>query len=286
MILLHHDKYSTFTIQKNIMQPTSPYSRHQLVRDTLEIAKQRMVSKVVAPTSNQSSAMIALNSPPSSSLEKINENIVEIIIGVGYVFIILIFLIQMLLRTIRKFEYYYMSPSYNRFGFIANEESDYDDSESDSNSDFSENNDDINDPESLYLSSSPISLRPTLSSGGKYLHLQTPVQRMNAVTPQTPLPVRRSLRLKIKSELNLAAMQNNTMMITRSQTKQLKKNQVITISSDPCPKISNYNSITTQFPHPEYDEEREYYVRYCNEKKMRKQRPEFNSPLFVRRLVL
>ena len=128
MILLHHVKYSTFTIQKNIMQPTSPYSRHQFVRNALELAKQRMVSKIMAPTSNKSSVMIALNSPQSSSLEKINENIAEIIIGVGYVFIILILLIQILLQTIRKFEYYYMSPSYNRFGFIANEESDYDDS--------------------------------------------------------------------------------------------------------------------------------------------------------------
>lgn len=272
------------------MTMQSGISRHQFVRNALELAKKRMASKVLAPTSNQSSVMIALNSSPSSSLQKINENIAEIIIGVGCVFIILILLIQMLLRTIRKFEYYYMSPSYNRFGFIANEDSDYDDSESDSNSDSnydsSENNGDINHPESLSLSSSPISLRPTLSSGGKYLHLQTPVQRINAVTPQTPLPLRRSLRLKIKSELNLAVMQNNTMMITRSQTKQMKENQVIAISSDPCPKTSNYNSFTSPSPHPEHDEEREYYIRYCNEKKMRKKRPEFNSPLFVRRLVL
>lgn len=263
-------------------------SKSQFIRDVLELAKQRMVSKIMAPTSNKSSVMIALNSPQSSSLEKINENIVEIIIGIGYIFIILILLIQIFLQTIRKFEYYYMSPSYNRFGFIANEESDYDDSESDSdsNSDSSENNGDINHRESLSLSSSPISLRPTLSSGGKYLHLQTPVQRIDPVAPKTPLPLRRSLRLKIKSELNLAAMKNNTMMITRSQTKQMKENQVITISSDPCPKTSNYNSFTSPSPHPEHDEEREYYIRYCNEKKMRNKRPEFNSPLFVRRLVL
>lgn len=255
-------------------------SRHQFVRDVLELAKQRMLSKVVAPTSNQSSAMIALNSSPVSSIEKINENIGEIILGIGYVFIIFTLLIQMLLRTIRNFEYYYMSPSYNRFGFIANEESDSydsDDSESESNSEYDEKGS---------LTSSPILLRPTLSSTGKYLHLQTPVQRINAVTPQTPLPLRRSLRLKIKSELNLVAMQNNTMMITRSQTKQMKENKVITISSDPCPKTNNYNSINTPSPHPEHDEEREYYIRYCKEKKMRKQRPEFNSPLFVRRLVL
>ena len=125
---------------------------------------------------------------------------------------------------------------------------------------------------------SPISLRPTLS--GKYLHLQTPVQTMNAaVTPKTPAPLRRSLRLKIKSELNLCTMQNNSaLMIT-------KQNQTImTISSDPCPY--NHGSITNPSLHPEHDEERAYYIRYCNEKKMRKQRPEFNSPILVRRLVL
>jgi hypothetical protein len=73
-------------------------------------------------------------------------------------------------------------------------------------------------------------------------------------------------------------------MVTRSQTKQ---NQVaMTISSDPCPTNYHRNSITTPSPHPEHDEERAYYIRYCNEKKMRKKRAEFNSPLFVRRLVL
>lgn len=267
------------------MQSGNP--RYQFIKDALELAKQRMLSKVMNQTSHKSSAVIALHSPPSSSLEKRNENLSEIILGIGYVFIILILLIKMLLRTIRNFEYYYMSPSYNRFGFIANENSDSE-FESESESESSQCNDDI---ELESLSSSPISLRPTLSSGGKYLHLQTPVQKINVSTPQTPLPppVRRSLRLKIKSELNLAAMQNNTMIITRSQTKQMKENQVITISSDPCPKphqYNQYNSITTPSPHPEHDEEREYYIRYCNEKKMRKQRPEFNSPLFVRRLVL
>jgi hypothetical protein len=95
------------------------------------------------------------------------------------------------------------------------------------------------------------------------------------------------LRLKIKSELNLCAMQNNSAMITRSQTKQPEvTTTVMTISSEPCPKNRHHDSVTTPSPHPEHDEEREYYIRYCNEKKMRKQRPEFNSPLFVRRLVL
>jgi len=110
-------------------------------------------------------------------------------------------------------------------------------------------------------------------------------------TPQPAQPLRRSLRLKIKSELNLCAMQNNLTTTTaankatRSQTKQ---SQNMTISSDPCPSNRCRNSITmtTPSPHPEHDEERAYYIRYCNKKKMMKKRPEFNSPIFIRPLVL
>jgi hypothetical protein len=153
-----------------------------------------------------------------------------------------------------------MSPSYNRFGFIANEESDFDS--------------DVSDIDSS-SSSSPLTKC-----------IQTPVQTMNVVTPKPPTPPRRSLRLKIKSEINLCSMQNNSAMITRSQTKQNQDTTMATISSEPCPVNRHHVSVTTPSPHPEHDEEREYYIRYCNEKKMRKQRPEFNSPLFVRRLVL
>ena len=252
-----------------MMQPTL---RHQFLRDVLELSKQRMLSKVVSPSSNKSIALY-MSSPSLSSLEKINENLGEIILGIGYIIVIIPFLIKILLRIIRNFEYYDTSPYYNRFGFIANENS----------SDF--DSDENSHVESL---SSPISLRPTLSLRGKHFHLQTPVQTMNAVTPKTPAPLRRSLRLKIKSELNLCAMQNNSAtMITRSQTKQQQvTTTTMTISSEPCPRNHHNGSMTTPSPHPEHDEERAYYIRYCNEKKMRKQRPEFNSPIFVRRLVL
>jgi len=236
-------------------QPTT-YSRHQFIREVLELTKQRMMSRVANSTASK---VTANSSCTSLSTEfTTNANIAEIFLGVGYILVIIVFLIKILLRTIRNFEYYYMSPSYNRFGFIANEESDIES--------------DVSDVDSS--SSSPLN---------KCLHLQTPVQKMNTVTPKTPAPLRRSLRLKIKSELNLCAMQNNSAMMTRSQTKQ---NQVTTVSSDPCPKTHHYGSITTPSPHPEHDEERAYYIQYCNEKRMRKQRPEFNSPILVRRLVL
>lgn len=237
------------------MQPRT-YSRDQFLREVLELTKQRMMSRVA----NTTALSVITNSSVSLSTDfTTSANLPEIVLGVGYILLIVALLVKILLRTIRNFECYYMSPSYNRFGFIANEESE---SESESDSDIE----------------SPLN---------KCLHLQTlqtPIQTMNAVTPKTPAPLRRSLRLKIKSELNLCAMQNNSaIMITRSQTKQ---NQVMTVSSDPFPKPHHYSSTTTPSPHPEHDEERAYYIRYCNEKKMRKQRPEFNSPIFVRRLVL
>lgn len=269
------------------MQPTNSYSRSQFLREVLELTKRRMMSRVANATASRAHVNSSSSSAVSLSTElTTNANLAEIILGIGYISIIIAFLIKLLLRTIRNFEYHYMSPSYNRFGFMMNEESDYDDdSDSSATSDHDENANDH--PESS--SSSPILLRPTLSSlpalPAKCLHLQTPVQTIYAMTPKTPLaPLRRSLRLKIKSELNLCAMQkNNSIMITRSQTKQ---NQVITISSDPCPYNRGCGSMTTSSPHPEHDEERAYYIRYCNEKKMRKTRPEFNSPIFVRRLVL
>jgi hypothetical protein len=259
------------------MQSTN-YSRQQYLRDVLELAKRRMSSKFINTATNETNERNETTVIPNlfSSYQTINVNIMEIIVGVGYIFIVIIFLVKLLLKTIHKFEYYYMSPSYNRFGFIVNEESDYDDDDSESETD------------SESLPSSPVSLRPSLSSGGKYLHLQTPVQSMNVATPKTPLPLRRSLRLKIKSELNLSAMENkaNHTIITRSQTKRNQLMTTTTASSDPCP-INPYRSfITTPSPHPEHDEERAFYIRYCNEKKMRNKRPEFNSPLFVRRLML
>ncbi len=205
-----------------------------------------------------------------------------------------------------------MSPSYNRFGFIVNEESDYetdsdsefntddyDDDHDESDDDHDESDDDHDESDDDLVEqhvSSPISLRPILSSA--HLPLVTPIQKIVTKTPKTPSPppLRRSLRLKIKSELNLTALEkeNKTNIVTRSQTRQKQATHItdecLSISSEPLPPSSSFNrntrSIINPSPHPEHDEEREYYIRYCNEKKMRKTRAEFNSPLFVRRLVL
>jgi hypothetical protein len=275
------------------MQPTntSSYSRQHYLRYILELAKQKMSSRIVNNTTNATNERNVISNLllPSHIM---NENLMEIIVGVGYILIVIVFLMKLLVRTIRKFEYYYMSPSYNRFGFIANEESDYNDSESESSDSEHDSDSENNSSSTGSLSPSPIPLRSSLSlsSAGKYLHIQTPVQNNNIVTPQTPLPLRRSLRLKIKSELHLSEMENKAVthhtVMTRSQTKQRQLTTTTkTIASDPCP-INPYHSSIIPSPHPEHDEERAFYIRYCNEKKIRSKRPEFNSPLFVRRLML
>jgi len=243
-------------------------TRQQFLREVLQLTKQRMMLRVA----NTTASRVTSNSSSMSLSTELttNANFAEIVLCVGYIFIIIAFVVKILLRIIRNFDDCASPQTYNPFGFMMNEESDFE-------SEF------VSDVESS--PSSPVSSRPTLS--GKYLHFKTPVQMNDAVTPKTPLPppIRRSLRLKIKSENNLYAMQNNT-IITRSQSRQI---QNIVISSDPCPAyIRNHDrgSMITPSPHPEHDEERAYYIQYCNEKKLRKQRREFNSPLFVRRLVL
>lgn len=257
---------------------TANISKQEFIRNQLEIAAKRMLSKM-----DVNSKLF--------QYPYISSNIMEVILGVVCILLIIVFLMKILLRTIQKFEYYYMSPSYNRFEFITNEYSeDSENSDGDSESNCTESShhivdDNQNNDDSMSLTS-PISSRLTLS--GKCLHLATPFQIMNTpLTPKTPLPpLRRSLRLKIKSEHNLSRMENKN-IITQNEIKQNQTTTTMEISSDPCPRNFYRSSITTPSPHPEHDEERAFYIQYCNEKKIRKnKRPDFNSPLFVRQLKL
>jgi hypothetical protein len=123
------------------------------------------------------------------------------------------------------------------------------------------------------------------------------MQNINVVTPQTPPPaLRRSLRLKVKSELNLTTMekQTKTNAVTRSQTRRQSQsqsqshftNEKNTISSAPPLSLYAFNdSIITPSHHPENDEELAFFLNKCYERKLKK-RSGFNSPLVVRRLVL
>jgi hypothetical protein len=267
----------------------------QYLRDLLELAKQRMLTGITTNITNVTSLQISTSSSSSHAIERVNmnmnANIVEIVIGVGYVLIIIAFLVKQFLKTLRRFEHHFGSSrdgAYNRFGFIANEESDFDSSD---------NDDDVVESSS----SSPVSIRHAL------IPFVTPFRKITTVTPQTPSPppVRRSLRLKIKSELNLTSTmekQNktnvltNTNVVTRSQTRRRNQSQNqnhvtherLAISSEPAPSSSfnrSHGAIITPSLHPENDEELAYYLQRCYERKMKK-RSEFNSPLVVRRLVL
>lgn len=264
----------------------------QYLSDLLELAKQRMLSGIPTNITNatnvtSSQQLSTSSSSSSNTIEQVlmNANIVEIVIGVGYVFIIIAFLVKLFLKTLRRFEHHFGSShdgAYNRFGFIANEESDFDSSDNDSDG---ENNFDDDVVESS--SSSPVSQRHAL------IPLVTPLQKITTVTPHTPSPppVRRSLRLKIKSELNLTSTmekQNKTNVVTRSQTRRRNQRLSLAISSEPAPSSSlnqSHGAIITPSLHPENDEELAYYLQRCYERKMKK-RSEFNSPLVVRRLVL
>jgi hypothetical protein len=264
----------------------------QYLRDLLELAKRRMLSGIPTNITNAtnviSSQQLSTSSSSSShAIEQLlmNANIVEIVLGVGYVFIIIAVLVKLFLKTLRRFEHHFGSShdgAYNRFGFIANEDSDFD-------FDSSDNDDDVVESSS----SSPVSQRHAL------IPFVTPLQKITTVTPHTPSPppVRRSLRLKIKSELNLTSImekQNktnvltNTTVVTRSQTQRQNQRLSLATSSEPAPSSSlnqSHGAIITPSLHPENDEELAYYLQRCYERKMKK-RSEFNSPLVVRRLVL
>jgi len=177
----------------------------------------------------------------------------EIVVGVGYMLLVCSFIVKILLKTLGRFKSHFRSShGSNIFGFIANENSDYDDTE------------DEEDEEE----ESPVSLRPTITPT---THMTTPMHNINVVTPQTPYPpvaaLRRSLRLKTKSELNLTSIEKQNRTNAAIQTQQRNQNnfriEKITISSAP----------PSFFHHPSH------------ETKLKK-RSRFNSPLVVRRLVL
>jgi hypothetical protein len=293
------------------MKPFSA-SNHtkQYLRDLLELAKKRMLSRISTNETNVTSSQLSTSSSSSPhAIEQVlmNANIVEIVLGVGYVLMIIAFIMKLFLKMLRRFEHHFGSShdgAYNRFGFIANEYSDYDsdsdsdydyDSDSDSSDNDSHENGVDDDDVVESSSSSPVSLRHALIS------LVTPLEKITTVTPQTPFPppVRRSLRLKIKSELNLTALEKQnktnvlTNVVTRSQTRRQNQshitNEYLSISSEPAPSssfnLSHDGSVTNPSLHPENDEELAYYLQKCYERNMKK-RSDVNSPLLVRRLVL
>lgn len=291
------------------MQPPSsssstiPYTRHHFIRDVLELAKQRLLSrhaKNVTATATSSSSYSIQGEMNASANDNSNADLMEMIVGICYILVVLLFLVKILLKMLDRFESHFMSShdgAYNRFAFIANE--DYEQETEEDEEEELESNDD-NESSSL-SSSSPISLRSTLSITTPVTHVPniiTPMNKINIVTPKTPSAPRRSLRLKIKSELDLTSMKtlNKTNAVTRSQTRESRSDSHFTnkknsVSSDPLPaslpayRNQNNNSVTTPSPHPENDEELAFIIQRCYERTLKK-RSRFNSPLLVRRLVL
>ena len=229
----------------------SSNTRHQFIRDALESAKQRLLTR------NSSNAS-------STSTPQMNPNFMEIIVGVGYMLLVFSFLVKIILKTLGRFESHFRSShGSNLFGFIANEDSDY---ESYSDSDHDDTEDEEDEEEEV---ESPVSLRPTLAPI-THAPMTTPMHSIIVDTPQTPYPpaaaLRRSMRLKIKSELNLTSIekQNRTNAVTQTQRNQYNfTNEKVTISSAPP----------------------SYVFRQNHENKL-KRRSRFNSPLVVRRLIL
>ena len=301
------------------MQPPSsssstiPYTRHHFIRDVLELAKQRLLSRhasnvtATATSSSSYSVQGEMNANDNS-----NADLMDMIVGICYILVVLLFLVKILLKILGGFESHFMSShdgAYNRFAFIANEDFEQETEEEEEEEEELESNDDT-DIESL-SSSSPISLRSTLSITTPVTHVPniiTPMNKINVVTPKTPSAPRRSLRLKIKSELNLTSMKklnlNKTNVVTRSQTRESRggrhfTNEKNSVSSDPPPsslpttslfyRNQNKNFVvltaTPSSSHPENDEELAFIIQRCYERTMKK-RSGFKSPLRVRRLVL
>lgn len=296
--------YNIYQIQILMKQYSSSNHTKQYLRDLLELARQRMLSKNLTnattatdETNVTSSQLSTSTSSSPHAIEQVlmNATIVEIVLGVGYFLIIIAFIVKRLLKTLRQFEDHFGSShdgAYNRFGFIANEDSESDSDYSDS-SDNDSHKSGVDDEIVESSSSSPVSLRHAL------IPLITPLQKITTVTPHTPFPppVRRSLRLKIKSELNLTALEKQnktnvlTNVVTRNQTRRQNQshitNEYLSISSEPAPSSSfnESHAITTPSLHPENDEELAFYLQKCYERNMKK-RSDVNSPLLVRRLVL
>lgn len=250
------------------MQP-SVNTKQEYLRNVLETMKQQMLSSSV-----ESKTRLELQSCPrlESDFPFITSSmplmpltpmpLIEVIIGVGYVLLILVFLTKVFFKTLNHFTSDYSSSHdgvYNRFAFITN---------ADSDSEFSTDDDDIDIPSD--------SLSP----------IRQPYYTPRQPPRSPPHPLRRSKRLQMKSEMNLTTLEKHTQTQTQTQTQSHynpQQKSFLTISSDPLPK--RQFSFVSPSPHPHHDEELAFEIQRRYEKKMQK-RSECNSPLVVRRLIL
>jgi hypothetical protein len=240
------------------------YTNKEYLSKVLETMKQKMIDATTsAATTSAATTSAATTSATTASVLPFG----EIIVGVGYVLLILVFLTRVFFKTLNRFTTYYSSSSshysvsqnkgdgpYNRFGFMINADSD---SESDCDDD-----DEVE--------------KNILSPRFQHLCQQTP--------QSPPPPLRRSKRLQMKSLTMLEKMlekQTQTHPYYPFSSSSSSKVLFPPISSDPLPLPSRRSPSL----HPEHDEELAFEINRRYEKRIHK-RSECNSPLVVRRLIL
>lgn len=264
---------------------SSQYTNKEYLSTVLETMKQKMIDATTsaATTSATISAATSATISAATSASTTSETTAsvipfgefgEIIVGVGYVLLILVFVTRVFFKTLNRFTTYYSSSSshysvsqnirdepYNRFGFMINADSD-----SESDCDDEDNNDEVE--------------KNILSPRDQHLCQQTP--------ESPPPPLRRSKRLQMKSEMNLTMLEKQTQThpyYSSSSSSSSSSSKVLfpSISSDPLP--NRRLSFVSPSLHPEHDEELAFEINRRYEKRMQK-RSECNSPLLVRRLIL
>ena len=270
---------------------SSQYTNKEYLSKVLETMKQKMIDATISATTSAATTSAATSATLSaaetsattseattSATSETTASVIpfgelgEIIVGVGYVLLILVFVTRVFFKTLNRFTTYYSSSSshysvsqnkgdepYNRFGFMINADSD-----SESDCDDEDNNDEVE--------------KNILSPRDQHLCQQTP--------ESPPPPLRRSKRLQMKSEMNLTMLEKQTQTHTYySSSSSSSSSKVLfpSISSDPLP--NRRLSFVSPSLHPEHDEELAFEINRRYEKRMQK-RSECNSPLLVRRLIL
>ena len=268
---------------------SSQYTNKEYLSKVLETMKQKMIDATISATisattsaaTSEATTSAATTSAATTSASTTSETMAsvipfgefgEIIVGVGYVLLILVFVTRVFFKTLNRFTTYYSSSSshysvsqnirdepYNRFGFMINADSD-----SESDCDDEDNNDEVE--------------KNILSPRVQHLCQQTP--------ESPPPPLRRSKRLQMKSEMNLTMLEKQTQThpyYSSSSSSSSSKVLFPSISSDPLP--NRRLSFVSPSLHPEHDEELAFEINRRYEKRMQK-RSECNSPLLVRRLIL
>jgi hypothetical protein len=257
---------------KFTMPSNQQYNNKEYLSTVLETMKQKMLASSAAATGIRGvAATTTIMSSGTTASELVSMPFGEIIVGVGYILLILVFVTRVFFKTLNRFTTYYSSSSshysvsqnrgdgpYNRFGFVINADSDCDDDE---------------DKEEVEKNIS--------SPRVQHLCQQTPPQ-------SPPPPLRRSKRLQMKSLTILEKMlekQTQTHPYYSYSSSSSSKVLFPSISSDPLPLPNRRLSFVSPSLHPEHDEELAFEINRRYEKRMQK-RSECNSPPLIRRLIL